>query len=483
MKINFLNNRRFKHGSLATIITIGFVALVVLINVIAGLLLDRFPLSIDLTTDKRFALTQDSIDFVKKVDEKVTITVCSEEQDLTGSSELYKQVAEIIKSYPKYSSNITVDFLSLVSNPNFAKQHPEETFSSGDIYIQSSLRGKKISVSDMIESSESQQTGQVSYRSRAEQKMTSAVDYVTDKSPKKAVLLTGLSNIDVSGYTGVLEPNNYIVAESNFLTEEIDQAADFVIFPQPITDLTTEQATKLEKYLDNDSKFGKSLVFIASQDQAPGPILKAFLAEWGMEIGSGTIAETDPSHAYSGSPFFILNEIVDEDLSTALNTNQPTVTVMTRPINVLFQGKDNRSTTVLAKSYDTAVIYPEDQPQDFDLNAQEKGSFNTVVMGSRMRYEGTVPMSSKVIAISSESMLSNELVTYPGFANGSVALAMTGLIAPKEESINIIPLEFSADTITINEGQILVNRIIFVFIIPIALAVAGLVIWLRRRHL
>lgn len=483
MKMNFFNNRRFKHGSFATIITVGFIALVVLINVIATLLLERFPLSIDLTSDNRFGISQETIDFLKNVDEKIDITVCTEEQTLEQYSDLYKQVVEVIKSYPKYSSNIKVDFIDLVKNPNFAKQHPEETFQMNDVYVQSSLRSKKISVSEMIEASQSQTTGEKRYRSKAEQLMTATVDFVSSKENKKAILLTGLDNVDTSAYVNLLETNNYEVSEINFLTEDINQEADFVIFPQPSADLTSDQAAKLEAYLDNNSQFGKSLIFIASQDKEQGPVLKSFLAEWGMEIGLATVAETDASHAYQNSPFFILNQVADEDFAAQINSQQPVVTVMTRPINVLFTEKDNRTTKVLLNTYDSAVLLPDDADESFDLSAQEKGSYNTIVMGSRLRYDGMTPQTSNVIAVSSEAMFTQEFLVYPGFSNGDAALGLTSLIAPRNQSVKIVPLEFNNDVITINEGQILINRIIFIFVIPIALAVIGLVIWLRRRHL
>ena len=61
INMRYFHSRRFKFGSLATVITAVFVAAIILINVVAGLLLDRFPISIDLTADNRFELTQDSI--------------------------------------------------------------------------------------------------------------------------------------------------------------------------------------------------------------------------------------------------------------------------------------------------------------------------------------------------------------------------------------------------------------------------------------
>ena len=73
------NKRRLKYGSLATVITVGFLAALVLVNVIVSLLLERFPLDIDLTPDKRFALTEDSAAYIRDLSRDVSITVLAAE--------------------------------------------------------------------------------------------------------------------------------------------------------------------------------------------------------------------------------------------------------------------------------------------------------------------------------------------------------------------------------------------------------------------
>lgn len=99
INMKYFHSRRFKFGSLATVITAVFVAAVILINVVVGLLLDRFPVSIDLTSDNRFELTQDSINFLSGLDQDVKITVLAEESEFESAGTYWKQVYEIIKDY------------------------------------------------------------------------------------------------------------------------------------------------------------------------------------------------------------------------------------------------------------------------------------------------------------------------------------------------------------------------------------------------
>ena len=50
----FLKSRKARHGSLAIAIVIGVIAMVVVINIIVGLLVDRFPnLKADFTANNR----------------------------------------------------------------------------------------------------------------------------------------------------------------------------------------------------------------------------------------------------------------------------------------------------------------------------------------------------------------------------------------------------------------------------------------------
>lgn len=482
MKLNFLNDRRFKHGSLATIITVIFIAVIVLVNVVASLLLQRYPLTIDLSSEGRFELTQESVDYVKSIDMPIDIYVLADEQTYKNSSELYRQAYEIIMNYGKYSDKINIEFVDTVKNPNFVKQYPDENLSANNIFIKTDLRSKIVTTSSLFSQTQSQITGEYAYSSKAEQSMTSALMYVTDQNPITVNLLTGLSNTDVSGYITLLESNNYSVTEKNILTEEIDPEASFVILPQPASDITAEQATMLSDYLDNNGRFGRTMMFIASPQVEVGPVLKAFLADWGMEIGNETIIETDGNYAISNL-FTFLNEVVDEDLETAMDTTQSVVTTNARPINILFDTNGNRTVKTLLQSHASSVLLPVDYDETFDISAQEQKAYPTAAMCTRLKYDQTTALTSNVVVISASSMLNGSYLELSAFANSNAMVSITNSFAEKKESVKILPVTFDNNLITVSNGQIMANIVVFVILIPLGVLVCGLVIWLRRRHL
>ena len=89
MKTNIFKSRRFKHGTLATVITVVFIAAVVLVNIIATILLDKFPLNIDLTKEQSMSMAEDSKDFLKKLDKEVKIHVLAEESTFNQAGNFY----------------------------------------------------------------------------------------------------------------------------------------------------------------------------------------------------------------------------------------------------------------------------------------------------------------------------------------------------------------------------------------------------------
>ena len=70
----FLKSRKARHGSLAVVLVIAAVALVVVLNIVVGLLVERFPnLKMDLTSNSAYALSDDAEDFMSHLDKDVNM--------------------------------------------------------------------------------------------------------------------------------------------------------------------------------------------------------------------------------------------------------------------------------------------------------------------------------------------------------------------------------------------------------------------------
>lgn len=123
MKNNIFKNRRFRHGTLATVMTIVFIAAVVLVNVIATILLEKFPLNIDLTKNQSFQMADDSKDFLRGVDRDVSIKVFQTEDYYANNGFYYVQALNTMKQCTQYNSKINLEFIDLEKIPSMAEMN------------------------------------------------------------------------------------------------------------------------------------------------------------------------------------------------------------------------------------------------------------------------------------------------------------------------------------------------------------------------
>ena len=249
MKKNIFNSRRLKHGTLATVMTIVFVAAVVLVNVIATILLDKFPLSLDLTKDQSFQMADDSKEFLKNLDTEVRIHVLMDENNLTGSGDFYvTQIYTVLKQCTQYSSKVSLDFIDFVKHPTYG-QNADGTYKfgqalqSGNIVIESDLRHKIIdSVNDLVDYDS---YGYTITGSHAESDILGAIVNVTDKNPVKVANLVGLQEVGVPALVSVLEQNSYTFEDVNILTQDIPEDADILLIAAPTLDYSQKEIDKI----------------------------------------------------------------------------------------------------------------------------------------------------------------------------------------------------------------------------------------------
>ncbi|SCG99822.1 gliding-associated putative ABC transporter substrate-binding component GldG [uncultured Ruminococcus sp.] len=485
-KLKILNSRRFKHGSMATILTVGFIALVIVINVIANLLLARFPVNIDLTEDNIYQLTQESIDYAKNVKTDVDIYVCADHstlESIASSTVYYKQAMEIIEAYEKQNSHINVEYVNLLEEPEFANEYAGYNVSEYSIIVKSDKRVKVIaSLTDLLDQQYDSQ-GNTKISSKAEQVMTSALMYVTDEEVLKASLLTGHSETDISGFTSLLNSNNYEVTEQNITTEELDPEASMAVIYAPTTDYTNEELKKLDAFLDNDGKFGKTLIYIASVNQPDLPNLEEFLGEWGIEIGDGLAYETNTKNVYGQQGYIMGLDYTDTDYTADLRQpDLPFLSYYTRPLSAKWEEYSNATTKVLLSTPETSIVVPLNPDEDFDVNSQPQESHPVAILGQRTRYEGTDPTSSNVLVFGGDTMFNAQVLASANYNNNEYTVNLVNKLMGKEDSLNIVSVSFDQEALSITQSQYMTFSIVFMFALPIVCVIVGIVIWVVRRH-
>ena len=91
-------NKKFKYGGYATLVTIIFIAILVAIN----LIVDQMGIKVDLTPNELYSLSQQTYDILDDLDQDVTIYGLYE----TGKEQI--MVTEVLDRYASHSKKINV---------------------------------------------------------------------------------------------------------------------------------------------------------------------------------------------------------------------------------------------------------------------------------------------------------------------------------------------------------------------------------------
>lgn len=472
-------SRRLRHGSMATAISVIFVAAVVLVNVIASILVERFPISVDLTTNKVFEISDESIDYIQNIDKDINVYILATEEAFSNNNQYYNQANTVINKYALYSDRIHVQYIDIYTDVDFASQYPNETLTYGSILLDCEGRYQVLTAYDLFDVDE--QYGSIT-SSTTEQAMTSAIMNLTDSNPISVVFLEGFGDngrTKSDNLKSILTNNGYLTSSISFITEPIPEEADVLVLCTPTSDISDELANDLSLWLENDGRFDHTLLYFADGSQPELPVLEALLNEWGIDPEPGFLAETDANHVY-GSYTYLLTEYVENNFVDG--SSKPILMPNAKPLTALWDVNSNRHVTTILNTYPTAVVAPEDAPEDWLPTDGEQGVHATGLLAYRTAYEGTTAHTSYVAAFGSMDMTNSYFTSMSALYNAEYLIAVLNRLTGKEEGITIVGKELGTESLGISTMQALTLGGFFNYVLPVIVVIVGVVVWARRRN-
>ena len=247
---------RWKYGIWSAFVTILGVLLAVILVWVAERATERFGLKFDLTANDRYAISEQSVSWLKKLDQDVKITVLVNEEDMATGSYYIVQAYQNLLEYERNSDRITLEFVDITENPTFVSKYPDLELGAYDIILESGEQKEVLSFQDLYDYDT---TGSSITASRVEQKVTGALMSVTSQEKTRIMVLDGYQDTEPSSLTTLLEGNQYEIIRRSLLTEELDDNASAAILFAPQNDLEEDSIRKISAWLDNDGKQGRNL--------------------------------------------------------------------------------------------------------------------------------------------------------------------------------------------------------------------------------
>lgn len=491
----FTKKRNFRFGTMATVITAIVIAVVILINFVLTVVINKYPLSLDLTNNKDFNLSSDTINYLKKVKTPITIDVIDTLSDFqSNTSSGYKYVYNILKQYPQHNSNINVKYINLNENPTFKSQYSKESFSTGDILVVNGSRYKHLTSSDYFETSTDSSTYQTTITgNESEQALTSALLYVTNTNLPKVLFTTGhgedqtdstTGTSPISGYESLLTKNNYEVTAASIISGSIDSSYNMLVIVDPTVDFTSNEISAIDKFLQNGGKYGKGLMVYLSPSESTLPNLENYLSNyWGIKAGTGFVYDKTNNE---GQYYYPLGTNLDTTVFAKVSTSIPLIMPAVRPLTLNYTTRNDNTTSSLIKSYDSSCVWVPKNSKDTTFNPKDtdqKGPFTIMAMSTKTISGGENLLYSRVVVSGSNSMIDSSILGMSSFSNQEVALAAANYLGGYTPDVSITAKSFSTSTLTISTSQIYLFGMLFLVVLPLIVIVIGIVVWLRRRHL
>lgn len=512
--------KKLKYGTLSVVISVVFIAIVVAINLICGMLDERYNWNIDLTSEGLYQIEDQTVEFLHKLNDDVKITVLANEAFFFEDANL-KVLAETLTRFKTESNgHITVEYIDANKNPeaiSVYKQNYSGDLQSGDVVISKGDLVRVIAMSNggyrtngpttylfqqetSIDYSTYQQTSSLSFV--GEQSLVSAIMGVTDLNPVKIGMIDMTNGIQIyderdsycyQRIKELLDKNNYEVESVDIATAELSADYDVLMLCSPTNDLTEAQIQKITDFLNNDNKYGKNLLYFGSPFKSKSTQnLDAFLEVWGLKFGDAYISESDEMAAQvasiaigtvGGIP------VVKPNLEAELNVNYqsstlPIIAPLCCPIERLYDQNSGRNTKALLSTAETCYLYPLDESaKDLDPAKAEKASFDVAVIADSTFTTGSDILKSQVTAFGSAWFIDYVVGASAGsYDNANYFINVMNTLTGKEAAMTIAEKSLDTAHITVSDSQSKAIRNVTVIIIPLAVAALGVIVYVRRKN-
>ena len=506
--------KKFKYGALATAITLVVIAIVVVVNVICNVLDDRYNWNIDLTSSGLYQIDDKTVEYLHQLNSDIEISVMADESYFLDNSML-KVVDETLNRFKAESNgHITVGYYDLAKNPDIAnsvKGDYSGELSLGDVVVKSGDLVRVVPFDDIIKTTQDMDYQTYSYTNKysfiGEQSLVSALMGVTDLHPVKVAVInkTNGNAIYASQDEGCMEmlknllnKNNYNVTELDIATDALTDEYDLAVLCAPYNDLSESQISKISDYLNNGGTYGKDLIYLGSPyQQLTLPNVDAFLELWGLKVSPAIMYDSNDMTAQRVQTFLsylsnvgAISEIpavkaTDDELNAGFTgSTLPVVAALCRPVEVLFESNSGRAVAPLLTTPDTCYLFPLGESSDnFDKDAAEKSAFNVAAYSTTTFTSGSDTYSGRVVAFGSAWFLDYVVgSSAAAYDNADYFVKMLNTLTGKESVLTIAEKSLDTTKITVTEAQGKAIRMVTVFCIPLAVALIGIIVYLRRRN-
>lgn len=472
---NLLKNPKLRYGGYASLITFAVIVAVIIINV----LLTQLQVQVDLTDNNVYTLSEQSREILDELNEDVTIYV------LARRNEEPVQIMEALERYAQASPRIRIETVDADRNPGFVTRFdPDgEGLGNGSVIVATEDNYRTISLYDLYSIDNRNPQQPVVMGLNVERRVTNALIYVGTGRTPVIYQTTGRGEApveQVGDLAQALSTENFEVRSVNLIqAPQVPDDGDVLLVFGPRSDISEGEAQKIRQFLEK----GGRAIFMLDVLLDEMPVLNSVLSAYGLAVGSGVIVEGNQNY-HTGNEFQLVPDLARTAITDPLaEARSPVMMPFGRPVTLLDQKPRNVTIEQLLQTSPQSFLRTNLQNQE-PVRAPGEASGPFVVAVSAVETEfATGDEISRIVVIGNARFI-GPIFPYgyiPG--NRDLLLNALGWLQNQQETLSIRAKTTMQFPMQLTGVQVLIFGGLFVVIIPLAILIGGLVVWLRRRHL
>ena len=466
-----INGKHMRNGSYSMVMTVIFVAVIIVINMIVGELPSKYT-QFDVSSSKLYTISDETKEMLHDLDKDVTIYQIAQ----SGSED--ENISQLLGRYEDESKHVRVELKDPVVNPKFVSEYTSDKLSSNSLIVVCGDRNKVIDYNNIYESTLNYNT--YSYETTGfdgEGQITSAIDYVTSDTLPKLYTLTGHDEASLSDtLTSQIEKENIDIEELNLVTSEsVPDDADCLMINGPQKDITADEKDRILSYMEN----GGHVLIFTDYTETDMPNLAELLNNYGLSTSAGLIFEGNSQYYYPGYPSYLIPRIQSADAVGSMTSKDLVLMPYAQNINISDDVRSTVTTEALLQTSSKSYIKTDlkNLTTTEKASGDEEGPF-TVGAAVTENYND---VETKLVYFSSSAILDENMNQAVSGGNYELISNVMSWMIDKEENISIPTKSLSTTYLTVTAADAGFWGAV-VILIPAALVIGGGVVWFRRRR-
>jgi ABC-type uncharacterized transport system involved in gliding motility auxiliary subunit len=451
--VRFFSKRSSQLGTNTTVLSIGVLAILVVVNYFGY----QYKKSFDLTTEKFFTLSDQTKKIVGGLKQDVNVVRFAKSPDPSFD--------ELLPEYHALNSHLTYQTIDPQQKPDVAKDYGATTM--GDVIV---------SAGDHKQTVEGAAEGNLT-----EENLTSAILKVTQTQVENVCFTTGhgeksTAATDEHGYSTVadgLKKEGYTLQDVNLVESNgVPQNCSMLVIAGPTKPFFPQEEQMVSKYLDGG---GKVFVMV-DPDTDPG--LGDIFTAWNINVGNNIVIDASGVGRLlgAGPQIPLVLNYGNSPITKGLQ-QQMTYFPLARTVSVANSSKTDPQAVELLKTSQQSFTTPKLESQvKYDAKTDQLGPLSLGVAADGL---GSAA-KARLVVIGNSEFASNSAVNGPG-DNSDLFYNTVDWLAQQENQISIRPKEATNRQINMTEAQSSALTWLDIFLIPGLIVVSGLTIWWRRR--